>query len=182
MKIKSEHYVFIVASLINIITILVIWLIPDSINGEGQKITNSVPDSVKFFTIGLILIGLLTPIKQKIWKFLFLFLLIVSMFPILNVSSINLSVGIGQLTINLIPTLLLLAHLYYNRDIIKTLTGLSQNEIRQIKANQIDYKNKEIKRFMDKFQTKTINELQKIKEDKDMVNEAREAAKRLLEI
>lgn len=142
---------------------------------NSSSVSYHMFDSIEYAAYGLLVIFVLILCKVKLWKFLFLGLLLLSFSSYIQFSSLTLVIGIGSLHIELIPFTLLIFHLILNSDI---LTFLSPSPSQQSKKRDSEDK---IAFFEKKLESKDSSELAKIIEENQLTTEAIEAAKRLRE-
>lgn len=123
--------------------------------------------------IGLIVISLLLYFKNlKLYLYVFGLTLVIGTLNLIDIYYANIIFGIGPIEFNLIFLTLLIIFLVFNKK--------ASNEL--IQEKRIIEKEKMIKNFELKFQTKTEAELKNIAEEKSgFVNEAKIASKNILQ-
>lgn len=156
---------------------------PDFTNKDGSISSYVVNDSVFYASIGLGIVLVLIILKQKFWSHVFLGLIVLSFFPFIQFSTSTIFFGINSLSIDLISLSFLIAHLGMNPELyasIKNLFKPSEESLNKKEAQKKAEFEKAIQRFEQKFESKNKNELEQIVNQNTYVNEAVEAAKRIL--
>lgn len=127
--------------------------------------------------------------KKRIWKYLFVIVLIVSYFGVIQVASFGVGLGIGALNIDLIPTALILLHLllHFHKSLGNSKSSETNSVIFNLlsKKDDIGLKHSDnnqalVNRFESKYKNKSKVELQQIVDNPSMVKEAKLVAQKLI--
>lgn len=153
------------------------------IGENGEVTTYRILDSVLYALVGLLITLALVILKRKVWKWLFLGLVILTFTPFVHFYNVRFYFNFFGLDIDLAALGLLILHLSLNSEMIPTIKwalGSEQKSVEkdnEVRTQQIEQR---IHEFEKRFETKTAKELQQIADDKDSLHEAKEAAKRVL--
>ena len=174
-KINFKSYLpLLVASLFALKSAIVIWTKPGNY---------SLNDNMLYGLIFLAIIWLSVFFVKKIWKYLFLVFLGLYFINYVNISDTHYTVFFGPIHISYIPLAYIIAFLLLNKDILVKLK-LKQNKTPQEIKNQEEKLKRQfeakVEEFMVKWETKSKKELEDIIEQKVHLDEAIEAAKRLV--
>lgn len=150
-----------------------------SYSNQGSLTRYEIVDQVKYGAFSLLLVAVLALARKEAWKQLFTLTILLSFTPLLKFSNSTYSIGVGPLDIDLLALVLLLAHLIFNKEALGFISKMAKPG-KSIKKDQVDHYEASVQNFTHRFRNKSQEELQHISTSKDMTNEAREAAKRLL--
>lgn len=121
--------------------------------------------------IALAVVWLSKLINEKVWVYLFLFVLLISFSNRLDFSNFKISFSINELDINLIALVLTISHLGLNTETFKIKERTAQ-DINNEFENKVEY-------FLKKFSSKTYEELKTL-ENNDLIPEAKAAIDKLI--
>jgi len=153
------------------------------LNENGEIVSYSVVDSVQYASIGLVVTLILVILKKNIWKYVFLVLILLSFTGLVQFYNRTFSIGIGPLIIEMTALGLLIFHLVLNPDItpkIKLNLEPSEKNLQKKKELKKEQFENSVNRFEGKFKSKQKKELERIVNEKTLIPEAVEAARRLL--
>ena len=174
---------FAIAAIFVLTHLIQTWTIPSTITLDGEITSYSIIDSVFYASIGLVVTFVLILFKQEYWKFIFLGLILLSFTSVIQFYNYTFTVSCGSLNIELTALGLLILHLVLNPDIIPSIkTKLKPSEETLKKRDELKVAHTEsmIKKFVQKFESKSQEELEGIVSKNELIPEALEAAKRLL--
>lgn len=129
--------------------------------------------------IGLIITLVFALLDKSYWKYIFLVLLIISFSSIIRLSNISIYIGVDSIQIELSTLPLLILHLVLNPEIYSNLYG--KERLKQNKENKVQASKRRVDRYEEQFKTKRKKELEAIVNENNLLPEAVEAARRLLE-
>lgn len=170
---KIPFAIVVALMLFSAIRILAFPHVSDS-SGEGFQYFFSAP--LVYGLVGLTFILVLIFLKKRLWKHAFAILLIVSFTPYVQFYYQTFTIWIGVIPIELIGFALLIPHLILNKDILRDFLSLFKTSEHEAQVSQEN----RINRFEQKFADKSQKELEQIVEEKMLVPEAVDAARRLL--
>jgi hypothetical protein len=185
MKHKLKSYLPLLISLaVCLISCIMIWIKPGVVSQDGSITNYSLPNNLLIGLFSLIVISVFVLIKKKIWSVLFLCFSVLYVFDFVSFSATVFYFRIGSLTIPVIPVLLICLHLAFNSELLVMLKlKSSTNPIDVAKEKEQQKANFEaaVQMYLKKWADKSQYELESIIEQKAHVDEAIEAAKRLVE-
>lgn len=121
MKLKEliKRIPFLIAFILVLISIIQVLMSPDSFNEDGETISYTLNDSILYASFGLIMVLILIIIKNNYWKHAFGILLIIALTSFIEFFSQTLSIEIGFLNFELTALVLLILHLFLNKEVLK---------------------------------------------------------------
>lgn len=165
-----------IAVILTLISIFQTVIIPNMTDENGTNVRYVIDDSILYACFGLIIVLIFIIQQKTYWKHAFGILLLIALTSVIRFFYVSLSIGIGFLQLELVALGLLIFHLILNKEVLNNTLELFKES--EEKTNERT-ENK-IKNFEEKFVEKDKNELQKIVDENDLIPEAVEAAKRLL--
>ncbi|UXP31191.1 hypothetical protein N6H18_12615 [Reichenbachiella agarivorans] len=155
-------------------------LMPSHINEEGNEVTYSMVDSVKYAGFGLAIVLTLILVKKPVWKYAFAILTILAFSEYINFYPNTFSFGIGIISFELTALSLLIFHLALNPEVFQSFKGFIKPKPESEESKESKFESA-VNGFETRFNKKSTDELRNIVEQNSLVPEAVEAAKRLLE-
>ncbi|MFK7787639.1 MAG: hypothetical protein AB8B56_21130 [Crocinitomicaceae bacterium] len=171
MQNKLSRYIAFFIACVLIVKEWIDVLATNSVRADDH-LTRVLIDPVQIGSIAMVIVALSIFLKRNIWAYLFFIVLIASFFPAVSFSNYYLWFSMGSITIDLIVLPLLILHILLNIDLIK-FPELSKKQVEESNDSRVDF-------FMKKFESKSDEELARMDEN-DLLPEAKEARKRLLE-
>ncbi len=175
---------FAIAILLVVIHIIQVYSSPAYIDENGASVSYSMTDTVLYMFIGLIITFIFIVLKQPYWKYVFLGLTLIGLTSVFQFYNHTLFIGIGPLRIELTALSLLIVHLIVNPDIVTTIKlkfkPSEQSLQNSVRVNEEKYESR-VRRFEKKFESKSLVELKQLINDHQLIPEAIEAAKRLVD-
>jgi hypothetical protein len=165
-----------IATILVLTSIVQVMLIPNTVNTNGETVRYVVSDAVLFASVGLAIVLTLRIFRKKAWKHTFAILLALALTPLIQFSNHTFSFGIGIIQFELTALSLLIFHLAINKEILQFKSPLFTSSILEKEAQQEQL----VEHYRRKFASKNKRELERIVEEKFLVPEATEAARRLL--
>ncbi len=170
-KINFKSYLLLlVASLVALKSAIVIWTKPGNY---------SLNDNMLYGLILLAIIWLSVFFVKNIWKYLFLVFLGLYFINYVNISDTHYTFFFGPIQISYIPLAYTIAFLLLNKDMLVKLK-LKPQEIKNQEEKLKRQFEAKVEEFMIKWETKSKKELEEIIEQNVHLEEAIEAAKRLV--
>lgn len=169
-----------IASTLVLIHAIEVLLTPGYVNAEGNQVTYSMVDSVKYSGLGLLIVLALVFINRPVWKYLFAVITIVALTPLISFYSHTFSIGIGFLSFEVTALSLLIFHCLLNPEIFEFIKSVFETEQESEHDRQAKYE-ATVNGFERRFGSKSTEELRNIISKNILTNEAIEAAKRLLD-
>lgn len=167
---------FVIASLLVVISIILVLMIPNTVNDKDEIVRYVVSDSILYASFGLIIVLIFIVQRKNYWKHAFGILLIIALTPLIQFYSQTFSFGIGIIQFDLTALGLLIFHVALNKEVLRdTLDSFKTSETEKEENKELQIEN-----FERKFASKDKSELQRIVNENFLVPEAVEAARRLL--
>lgn len=173
----SSFIAFVIASLLVCTTLALSMFNSNMLNNQGEIISTGIIEPVKYAGYGLLATLTLLVTNNKAWIYSFIILLLIAQTSLVQFCNYTYSIGIiGFIEIELTSLILLIIHIRCNDQVLRLL--FPKNKTPALNKNIID--EKLIFHFKWKFQNKTKDQLLSIIDKNELVPEAIEASKRLL--
>ncbi len=155
-------------------------LIPSHVNEDGNQVTYSMVDSVKYGGFGLAIVLTLILVNKPVWRYVFTILAVAAFSPFINFYPNTFFFGIGVVSFEVTALSLLIFHLVLNPEVFQPFKTLIKSKPESDELKQSKFESS-VNGFKTRFNKKTTDELRSIVEENSFIPEAVEAAKRLLE-
>lgn len=175
-----KYIPFAIASVLFLTYAVQVLLMPGYVDENGNQVTYSMVDSVKYGGFGLSIVLTLIIVNRPAWKFAFAILCVAAFSQYINFYPSTFSLGIGFFSIEVTAFSLLILHLVLNPEVFQYFKTVLKPKPTSEETIKSKYESS-VKGFEARFSKKSTNELRNIVDQATLVPEAIEAAKRLLE-
>jgi len=169
-----------IASILVLTHVIQTLLKPGYVNADGNEVTYAVSDSVMFCGFGLLIVLTLILLNKQVWTYIFTILTLLAFTPWISFYNQTFSFGIGIISFEVTALSLLIFHLALNPEVFQSFKASITPKPESEESKQAEFESS-VLRFENKFEGKSCAELQRMLSQNELVPEAIEAAKRLLE-